>query len=95
MPAELPNPYPTISEAEWEQAKQGVPREIAAARLVVAREIGGIPFTPYLRGDSDHAPVLRGVAGFTAKVYDLLDSLSGQVSEEAEAVRAAMEDFEL
>lgn len=101
MPEEKPNVTPDFTEADWNAAKDGVPREMAAARLIVSREIGGIPYRPYLRGDSDHAPVVRAVAGFAGKVYALLDALSArqdcpeaEMPEEA-AVRAAMEEFEI
>ena len=100
MPEEKRNVTPTFTADDWEETRKDIPREVAAARLIVSREIGGIPFRPYLRGDSDRAPVVKAVAGFAGKVYALLDAIgTGPGDEkhtpEIEAVRAAMEEFEI
>lgn len=98
MPEERNNPSPTMDKAAWDAAREGVPREIQAARLIVSRRIGGIPYRPYLNGDCDHAPVVKGVADFAGKVYALLDALPGVMNgdlDEAADVRAAMEEFTL
>jgi hypothetical protein len=104
VPEERPSSAPVVDQAAWDRAKEGVPREMAAARLIVSREIGGIPYRPYLMGDSDHAPVVKAVAGFAGKVYGLLDALetqpsdiahSPEITSQIEVVRAAMEEFKL
>src|SRR6478609_5801579 len=75
MPQERENQYPNVTREVWEEAKQGVPREILAARVLMARRITGIPHRPYLLGESDHAPVFKGLAEFTAMVYALVDAI--------------------
>lgn len=103
MPEERNTAVPVMDKAVWDEAREGVPREIQAARLIVSRRIGGIPYRPYLTGDCDHAPVVKSVAEFAGLVYDLLDALDdplgglpGDVKmEQVEAVRAAMEEFTL
>lgn len=100
MPQERENQYPNMTQAVWDEVRQGVPRHVAAARLVVSRKIAGIPHRPYLLGDSDHAPVVQGVAEFASKVYALLDALEdvdphSPVAEAAGDVAAAMEEFKL
>lgn len=75
MPEERNNPSPTMDKAGWDEARKDVPREMQAARLIVSRRIGGTPYRPYLNGDCDHAPVVKGVADFAAKAYDLVDAI--------------------
>lgn len=102
MPQERDNPYPAVDKAAWDAAREGVPREIQAARLLLARAVPGIPHRPYLMGDCDNAPILKAVSGFAGLVYDLLDRLDNEPSDighnpEIVAaitdVRCAMEDF--
>ena len=103
MPEERNTAVPVMDKAAWDEAREGVPREIQAARLIVSRRIGGTPYRPYLTGDCDHAPVVKSVAEFAGLVYDLLDALDdplgglpGDVKmQQVEAVRAAMEEFTL
>ena len=104
MPEERNNPSPTMDKAAWDEARKDVPREIQAARLIVSRRIGGIPYRPYLNGDCDHAPVVKGVAEFAGLVYDLLDRLDHEPSDIGHnpeivgaiaEVRCAMEEFAL
>lgn len=80
-----------MTAAEWEAEALSVPREIAAARLIVASQITGIPHRPYLLGQSDHSPVVRGVTEFCAAVYEMLDN-PGSASA-AVRVREMMETF--
>lgn len=70
-------PYPTAEDAA---ASLGG-REAKAARNIVARHVTGIPRRAYLMGESDHAPVVRGVADLTAAVYALLDIAHEHVGE--------------
>ncbi|WLJ71166.1 hypothetical protein [Sphingomonas phage Carli] len=102
MPQERDSQYPVATAEEWESIKQGVPREMAAARLIVSRKVGGIPHRPYVTGQSDHAPVVQGVAEFAGAVYDLIDGLETEPSDvghnpeimaRLEAVRSLMEEF--
>lgn len=97
MPADVENPFPHVSKAEWDQARQGVPRHIQAARLLMVRKVPGIPSRTFLMGDSDHAPILQGLAEFTDAVYNLLDglddhpSLTSSTETGVEIVRNMME----
>jgi hypothetical protein len=75
MPQERENQYPHVTLEVWEAVKQGVPRELLAARVVMSNRITGIPHRPYLTGESDHAPVLQGIAEFTTLVYALVDAI--------------------
>ena len=75
MPEERNTAVPVMDKAAWDEARKNAPREMQAARLIVSRRIGGIPYRPYLNGDCDHAPVVKGVADFAAKVYDLVDAI--------------------
>lgn len=99
MPQERDSQYPHVTAEEWEKIKAEVPREIAAARLIASRKVTGIPHRPYVTGQSDHAPVLQGVAEFAALVYTLLDAtndienIPASVEDAASAVYSAMEDF--
>lgn len=103
MPEERNTAVPVMDQAAWDEARKDVPREMQAARLIVSRRIGGIPYRPYLTGDCDHAPVVKSVAEFAGLVYDLLDALDdpltglpeGVKMEQAVAVYAAMEEFTL
>lgn len=65
-----PYPYPTATEVE---AAPGT-REEKAARNVVTRYIKGIPSRGYLLGESDHAPIVKGVRDLTEACYALLDA---------------------
>lgn len=104
MPEERNTAVPIMDKAAWDEAREGVPRETQAARLIVSRRIGGIPYRPYLTGDCDHAPVVKSVAEFAALVYDLLDRLDHEPSDIGHnpeivgaitEVRCAMEEFTL
>lgn len=75
MPQERDNPYPAVTKAEWDKAREGVPRETQAARLLLARAVPGIPHRPYLMGECDNAPILKAVAAMFGKVYSLVDQI--------------------
>lgn len=105
MPQERENQYPNMTYEEWDNIKaSGIPRETLAARVIVANRVPGIPNRPYLKGESDHAPVLQGVATFAGAVYDLLDGLETEPSDvghnpeimaRVAAVRSMMEEPKL
>ncbi len=61
MPQERENPYPFPTPEEIAQWASETDPATAAARQVMARNIEGLYRRPYLKGDSDHAPVLKGV----------------------------------
>ncbi len=75
MPEERNNTVPVMDKAAWDVAREGVPREKQAARLIVSRRIGGIPYRPYLTGDCDNAPVVKSVAEFAGLAYGLVDAI--------------------
>lgn len=75
MPQERDNQYPNVTYEEWDSIKQGVSREVLAARVIIANQILGIPNRPYLLGQGDHAPIVKGVSEFAGVVYALLDAL--------------------
>lgn len=75
MPQERESQYPHVTREDWEKIKAETPRARTAARAVIVRQITGAPRRGYLTGDSDHAPILRGVEEFMDKVWALLDSL--------------------
>ncbi len=100
MPAEIESHTPAMTPEQWKEIISGVPRERAAARLILASRVGGIPHKPYLTGASDHAPVLKGVEEFCALVYNLIEALDDNLSEHdpatvaaSNAVTRAMEEF--
>jgi hypothetical protein len=89
-----PYPHPTAADAELAPGT----REDKAARNIVSRLVTGIPKRAYITGDSDHAPVVKGVKEFTTAVYEMLDAIDGN-SDDAdlchkriEVVREMMED---
>lgn len=96
MPQERHNPFPFPIASEVE-AMTGS-RELKAARNVVARgHKGSIPGRGFLLGESDHAPVVKGVLALTTVCYRLLDAipadqLNGTLGEEARTLREIMED---
>lgn len=75
MPAEIPNPYPMPTDEEVKAWLAATDPATAAARLVMVNAIGGLFQRPYLRGDSDHAPILKGVRALTSICVRLLDDL--------------------
>lgn len=75
MPQERDNQYPHVTAEQWEDIKRNTPREVVAARALIARNITGVPKRPYLVGDNDHAPILRGLVEFTTEVYKLVDAI--------------------
>lgn len=88
-----PFPYPTAAEIENAPGD----RAIKAARNIVTRRVHGIPRKSFLLGESDRAPVLQGVADFTAAVYDLIDKipaadLNGSLREKAHYLESMMAD---
>lgn len=111
MPEEKNNPHPTVTREEWEGLRAQTPREVAAARRIVSREIRGLYERAYLTGQSDHAPVLRGVQGFASRAYSLSDAIDAagglnsdqpptaeewsRIVDANAEVVAAMEHFEL
>ena len=104
MPEEKRNITPQIDQQAWDKAREGVPRELQAARLIVSNNgRASIPMQGYLRGQSDHSPVLQNVADFAGTVYSLLDAVEGslidlpdypEVKTALEAVTSAMEKLE-
>lgn len=97
MPQERHHDYPFPTAADVEAATGG--REIKAARNIMVRNIPGLIRRPYLMGDSDHAPILRGVADLTTACYALLDDLElsangGALTEGSPAakLKAMLED---
>lgn len=109
MPEERNNPSPVMDKEGWDAAREGVPREKQAARLIVSRRIGGIPYRPYLAGDCDHAPVVKSVAEFAGLAYGLVDAIDeanignrlpteeewGRIIDANANMVAAMEEFQL
>jgi len=63
MPSEekMRNPYPMPTAAEVRDWQSQTDPATAAARNVYARGTDGLMKRPFLRGDSDHAPVFKGV----------------------------------
>lgn len=74
MPQERENqfPFPTAEDV----AESPGTREQKAARNVIVRYVTGIPRRGYLLGESDHAPIYRGVADLTAACYALVDAIN-------------------
>lgn len=109
MPEERNNTVPVMDKAAWDAAREGVPRERQAARLIVSRRIGGIPYRPYLTGDCDEAPVVKSVAEFAGIAYGLADAIDeanmgrrlpteeewGKIIDANADLVAAMEEFKL
>lgn len=85
-----PFPYPT---AEDVAAAPG-DRETKAARNIMVRNIQGIPRAPFLRGDSDHAPILQGVKDLTTACYQVLDAFAEESNAHPSllALRDLLED---
>jgi hypothetical protein len=97
MPQDRDNPYPYPTAEDVANAPGG--REIKAARNVVVRHIPGVPRRPYLVGENDHEPIMRGVADLTTLVYRLLDAIhevsggspDGDLLDPINDVRVALE----
>lgn len=88
-----PYPYPTAAEVETFEGT----REQKAARNIVSRHITGIPKRGYLKGDCDHAPVLKGVVDLTSACYALLDEIGKDdmhdaIEKAADRLHLLMED---
>lgn len=101
MPQERESQSPTVSAADWSRETDKVSRGLAAARLIAARQITGIPHRPYLLGQSDHSPVIRSLTDFCEKVYKMLDAtnntdfpMSADLEDAASVVYTALEEFE-
>lgn len=75
MPAEINNPYPMPTEEEIKAWLAAVDPATASARVIMAHEIGGLFQRPFLRGDSDHSAVFKGVKALTTVCIALLDDL--------------------
>lgn len=79
MPMERHHPYP-FPTAEDVDAAPG-DRETKAARNIMVRHIEGLVRRPFLMGESDHAPILRGVKDLTQACYRLIDALDQMEGE--------------
>lgn len=75
MPQERESQSPIVTAEEWQKIKAETPRDLVAARALMARNITGIPRRPYLTGDNDSAPILRGLREFCAAVYAVVDAV--------------------
>lgn len=89
MPQERDNQYPNVTYEEWDTIKQGVSREVWASRVIIANQILGIPNRPYLLGQGDHAPIVKGVSEFAGAVYALLDSIDAEPVMDSEIISRA------
>ena len=51
----------------------------------MVRNVTGIPRRAFLMGESDHAPILRGVADLTTACYKVLDTLADRFEDSSES----------
>lgn len=91
MPQERNNPYPMPTPEEMAEWATETDPATAAARYVVIRRIEGLFRRPYLRGDCDHAPVLKGVRDLTEACVALLDALETQEAFHDPDMRTSVE----
>lgn len=89
MPQERENQSPVVTSEDWQAIKSQAPREVIAARVIMSNRVTGIPHRPYLTGQSDHAPVLQGVAAFCDKVWALVDMIDNGAHPDALDAAAA------
>ena len=75
MPQEREAQYPHVTPEEWREIRAKTPRALAAARVLMCRNIHGIPRRPYLIGDNDHSPILKGLVEFCEMAYRLVDAV--------------------
>ncbi len=69
MPQERDNQYPHVTAEEWDKIKAETAPEIVSARALMARNITGVPKRPFLVGDNDHSPIMRGLVEITTELY--------------------------
>lgn len=80
-----PTAAPTLAEVrEWQSQ---VDPATAAARNIYVRHTDGVMRRPFLRGDSDHAPIFKGVRDLTQACYEVLEELAESSNEYPAALR--------
>lgn len=89
MPSEekMKNPYPMPTADEVKGWQAETDPATAAARNIYARYCNGIMRRPFLRGDSDHAPIFKGVRDLTQACYEVLEELAESSNEYPAALR--------
>lgn len=89
MPSEdkMANPTQLPTAAEVQEWHSQVDPATAAARNIYARYCNGIMRRPFLRGDSDHAPIFKGVRDLTQACYEVLEELAESSNEYPAALR--------
>lgn len=76
MPQERHNPFPMPTAEEVAEWQTNTDAATAAARNIIVRNIHGLYRRPYLRGDSDHAPILKGIRDLAEVAIEALELLA-------------------